>query len=134
MENDFMHKTLKSIQAELLQGTPISGGHLHELAALFPECLLDLMAVARLQASQFSGRPFTCGIINAKSGNCTEDCSFCAQSQYHATHTPVYRRVSMDILKKRADELSAIGAAYMGIVISGKSPAPGDLDFFCEAG
>ena len=128
-----MHHHMKRILTEIAHGTPLSASQILDLPPLLPECLLDLMAVARLQTSHFLHKPFTCGIINAKSGNCSEDCSFCSQSQYHTTHAPVYQRVSVDVLQKKADELSAANVAYMGIVISGKSPLPKDLDFFCDA-
>jgi len=32
----------------------------------------------------------TCAIINAKSGLCTEDCAFCAQSSHHSAQIEVY--------------------------------------------
>ena len=128
-----MHHLVKQILTDMAQGIPLSAGQIHALPSLLPECLLDLMAVSRLYTSHFYHKPFTCGIINAKSGNCSENCSFCSQSRYHATHTPVYPRVSVDTLQKKADELTAGNVAYMGIVISGKSPAPEDVDFFCDA-
>ena len=118
---------------QILSGDPVPPHQIALLPKLFPEGLLDLMAVARVQASHFSGKPFTCGIINAKSGDCTEDCSFCAQSRFHAAHTEVYPRVAVDTLLKKAEELAAAKATYMGIVISGKSPSPRDIDFFCSA-
>ena len=127
-----MHNTIKRIQADIQQGIPLSASLVHELPALLPDCLIDLMALARLQASCFANSPFTCGISNAKSGNCSENCSFCAQSQYHATHAPVYQRVSCDVLQKKASTLAAANATYMGIVTSGKSPTPYDLDYFCN--
>ena len=128
-----MHPHIQRILTDIAHGVPLSTGLMDDLPSLLPECLLDLMAVARLQASHCSSTPFTCGIINAKSGNCSENCSFCAQSRYHATHAPVYQRISVDALQKRADELAAANVAYMGIVMSGKSPTPGDFDFFCNA-
>ena len=128
-----MHQTVKQILADVAQGAAISAHHIHTLPSLLSECLPDLMAVARLQASRCAKQAFTCGIINAKSGDCTENCSFCAQSKYHATHAPVYPRVSQDVLQRRADALASVNAAYMGIVISGKSPSSADIDYFCEA-
>ena len=130
-----MHPLLQRFLKEAVEGFPAAGAvaGLEDLPALLPEALLDMMAVARLYASSASKKAFACGIINAKSGNCTENCCFCAQSMHHATAAPVYPRVTLDQLQHRADELAGAGAAYMGIVISGRGPSPRDVEFFCSA-
>lgn len=124
---------LHQIIADTLHGTPLCAGQALHLSTLLPHALLDIMAAARLQASRHAGKAFTCGIINAKSGNCTEDCAFCAQSHHYMTSAPVHPRVSFDALQARAEELSRAKAGHMGIVISGKSPSQADLDYFCDA-
>lgn len=105
--------------------------------------LLDLVAAARLAARRpvqagseraeagKPPRPFTCGIINAKSGRCAENCSFCAQSGYHATAAPVYPLIANEKLLERAELLADNGVDYMGIVISGTGPTPGDFERIC---
>ena len=128
-----MHPLLQQIFSCTLQGNPVPPHQIAMLPDLLPEVLLDLMALASLQRSRSSRKSFTCGIINAKSGNCTENCSFCAQSRHHATQAEIYPRVSVDTLLKRAEELSKAEATFMGIVISGRSPSPRDIDYFCRA-
>ena len=128
-----MHPIIKQIQTEILHGLPVSASHIQKLPDLLPDCLLDLMALARLQASRLTPAPFTCGIINAKSGNCSEDCSFCAQAACHACAVPLYPRVSQADLQRRAEALVKAKASYMGIVTSGKAPLAADLDYFCAA-
>ena len=76
---------------------------------------------------------FTCGIINAKSGRCSEDCAFCAQSRYHTTDTPVYPLLGEEALLCRARELAERGVRRMGIVTSGAGPGAADLDAICAA-
>ena len=88
--------------------------------------LLDLMAVARLQSV---GPPaFSCGIINAKSGHCQEDCAFCAQSiRNQADALAVYPLLDADTLCRRAERLAGQGVDYMGIVTSGTAPTEQDF-------
>jgi biotin synthase len=50
-----------------------------------------LMAAAAEIREHFKGRKVNlCGIVNAKSGLCSEDCKFCAQSAHYCTDTPEY--------------------------------------------
>jgi biotin synthase len=93
--------------------------------------LPDILALARFSASSGGARPFLCGISNAKSGRCVEDCVFCAQSVHYRTNCPVYPLVGDDALLARAEELVSLGAHYMGIVMSGTAPSGRELDALC---
>ncbi len=64
----------------------------------------------------------TCGIINAKSGLCSEDCTFCAQSAHHRTGTPVYPYIDLEQIKINAERMADAGVKRYAAVISGKSP------------
>ncbi|MEN6621877.1 MAG: biotin synthase BioB [Smithella sp.] len=81
-----------------------------------------VMAAATEIREQSKGREIIlCGIVNAKSGSCSENCSFCAQSSHHKTGVESY-----PLLKAREIFESAVtavrnGAEYFGIVTSGKS-------------
>jgi biotin synthase len=101
-----------------------------------PQSLLDVFALARLallQNRDKAPKPFTCGIINAKSGHCSEDCIFCGQSVHYRTAAPVYPLVGADSLMQRACFLAEKGIDYMGIVISGVGPSEHDFDNICLA-
>lgn len=89
-------------------------------------------AAAARPANSFPPR-FSCGIINAKSGRCGEDCAFCAQSRYHTTGTPVYPLLSAEALYDRAHCLAERGVTRMGIVTSGAGPSAAELDKICAA-
>src|SRR6185369_8486227 len=69
-----------------------------------------------------------CSIINAKSGRCAEDCAFCAQSAHHTTNTPVYPLVQEDQMVEAVRAAEASGSACFGIITSGTSVDPGELD------
>lgn len=61
-----------------------------------------------------------CGIVNAKSGACSEDCKFCAQSaHFHGTGAPVYPLMDAETIKTAAIQAENDGAVEFGIVISG---------------
>ena len=77
-----------------------------ELARLPESATLDILSVAGLaRAARKPAAAFTCGIINAKSGRCPENCAFCAQSAHHQTDSPVYPLYDTDTLLRRAEEL-----------------------------
>ncbi len=60
-----------------------------------------------------------CGIINAKSGRCAEDCRFCAQSVHHQTDCREYPLVDADKIVAAAHRAAGDGAGRFGIVTSG---------------
>ncbi|MBR3214795.1 MAG: biotin synthase BioB, partial [Methanosphaera sp.] len=60
-----------------------------------------------------------CTIINVKSGNCSEDCKFCAQSAYYDTAIAQYPLLSNDKLKKHTLDVYAQGLKRISYVSSG---------------
>lgn len=69
-----------------------------------------------------------CGIVNARSGMCSENCKFCAQSAYHSARAPVYPLRSMEELIASALQAEAEGATRVSLVTSGKG-MQNDSDF-----
>lgn len=61
-----------------------------------------------------------CSITNAKSGRCSEDCKFCAQSLTYKTHTPSYPLKDKEEMLVEAEKAKEIGAERFGIVTSGR--------------
>ena len=75
-----------------------------------------------------------CSIINAKSGRCAENCSFCAQSAYHDTGVEVYPLVDEDEIVRCAVLAEQNGAGCYGIVTSGTSiNSAEELERVCRA-
>ncbi len=95
--------------------------------------LLDMMAEARLSMSGSATRPFTCAIVNAKSGRCAENCRFCAQSAHHKTDAPVHPLLPSDQLLRHAKRIAESGTDYCGLVMSGSAPTSEEFDRLCEA-
>ncbi len=62
-----------------------------------------------------------CSIINVKSGNCSENCSFCSQSAHHpSSDTPVYGLKSPDEILAQAKAAEAAGAKRFCLVSQGR--------------
>ncbi len=78
-----------------------------------------------LKESAFGNSAQLCSIINAKSGLCTENCAFCAQSAHHSGVAPVYPLKSLEELVAGARKAEEEGSHCYGIVTSGTRPEPG---------
>ncbi len=128
-----MRHTIHSVLAVARAGQALSGSEAEKLSGLLPGGFLDLLATAGAASATGKSSAFTCGIINAKSGRCNEDCAFCAQSRYHSTDTAVYPLISEEKLLERAEFLAKSGVSYMGIVTSGAGPTGRDFERICQA-
>jgi len=83
-------------------------------------------------ASGFSGEISFCCIINAKSGGCTEDCSFCAQSSVSSAPHKSYPMMDDYRMLSAREKAGERGAEHFSIVTSGASPTDQELDYICE--
>ena len=80
-----------------------------------------LMAAASDIREHFKGNDvILCGITNAKSGKCSENCAFCAQSSHYTTAVPSYPLKKARQIIKEAEMAGRAGAEMFGIVTSGK--------------
>lgn len=61
-----------------------------------------------------------CTIMNAKSGKCSEDCKYCAQSVHYNTGVTEYSLLDYDEILERALEVQNSGAHRFSLVTSGK--------------
>jgi len=93
-----------------------------------------LAGASQLREQFFGNRIQLCSIINAKSGRCPEDCTFCAQSAHYRTTAPVYPLKSCDDIVAGALQAEAEGSHCYGIVTSGTTLQQGpELDTVLEA-
>jgi len=91
--------------------------------------LSELMARARVAKLRERGRSFSlCTIMNVKSGGCTEDCVFCAQSSRYRTGSPVFSLKSTDEILEAAARAKDAGAARFSLVTSGRGLARSEVD------
>lgn len=81
-----------------------------------------LMAAAAEIREHFKGKNIIlCAITNAKSGRCSEDCRFCAQSSHFATSIASYPLKPAKQIIAEGAQAQKDGAELFGIVTSGKS-------------
>jgi biotin synthase len=91
--------------------------------------LSELMALARDAKLRERGDSFSlCTIMNVKSGRCTEDCAFCAQSSRYRTGSPVYPLKSTVEILEAAAKAKDAGAARFSLVTSGRNLARSEVD------
>ena len=128
-----MHPVLIPILEKAARGEAIARSEAESALPLLSTELPDLMAIARIAASVLGVRPFACGIINAKSGSCSEDCAYCAQSGRHAGDAAVTPLASVDEILRRAERYAADGIAYMSMVTAGRGPSGRTMDRVCKA-
>jgi biotin synthase len=83
--------------------------------------LQELAALALEQKLANRGQQVSlCSIINAKSGKCSEDCRFCAQSAHYNTDSPIYPLKNRQEVLAAAAEAKQIGATRFSLVTSGR--------------
>lgn len=96
--------------------------------------LLELVSFANKTRADFAGSEFElCSIVNAKSGLCSEDCKFCAQSSRHNTEITTYPLKEKSQIIEAAHQAKQIGAKKFGIVTSGNRLTKKELHIITEA-
>jgi biotin synthase len=112
----------------------IKGKHLtkNEALNLFDLEIEDLCFVAAKLRKKYKGNKVKiCSIINAKSGQCSEDCKFCAQSSFNKTDVKVYPLLDTEKIKEVSEKaLENVGC--FGIVSSGNNLNDNEIDKLCE--
>ncbi len=111
-----------------LAGEALSGDDLAHIAAIEGGELFHLFAAAgRIRERHRGNRVDLCSIINAKSGACSEDCSYCAQSSKSKAGISVYPLVNESAVLEKAGEAKDAGVSRFCIVTSGRKVGKGEL-------
>ena len=116
-----MPGTLDRLTKQVLSGKGLSLTQANRLSAVNGDELYSLFTAAYKIRKKFRGKKVElCAITNARSGGCSEDCSFCAQSRWHKTKVAVYPLLEAGEIYQRAKRAQEIGAGYFCIVTSGR--------------
>lgn len=104
-----------------------------KLAALPVEETYNLMVAAgKVTRENHGNRVELCTIINAKSGRCSEDCAFCAQSAHHGKNAKAHGLLPPDEILRHAIKMEKAGVSRFSLVTSGRGISGRDLEEVIE--
>ena len=116
-----MRKTILHVGDKVLGGEKISMKDLLPLVGAKGPDILDLAAVANRVREEFNGNEIDlCSLLNAKSGKCSEDCAFCAQSAHYKTEAPIYPMMDMNRIVEEAKGAQRKGTGRFCLITSGR--------------
>lgn len=114
----------------------IAGGEItrEEALRLMEAPLEELCLAADEIRTHFCGNGFDiCTIINGKSGRCSENCKFCAQSAYYHTEAESYPLLDEEEIVRQAKYNADRGVLRYSIVTSGRALKDSEVDQMCAA-
>lgn len=121
---------LKELTDQVINGKKISK---EEALFLYRQPLLELCRSADKIRKYFCSDQFDiCTIINARSGSCSENCKFCAQSAHNHTCAATYPLLSKEVILAQAKINHEQGVLRYSIVTSGKRLSYAEVDLMCE--
>lgn len=122
---------LEKIKQRALQGIPAT---VEEALKLNDNYTLDELcdAANEVREAREGNVIDTCSIINARSGRCSEDCKWCAQSIHFKTGCEEYDILPDTQVLKAAKANDDYGVKRFSLVTSGRRVTPEQIDRFCD--
>ena len=100
-----------------------------ELLSLYNSNLDSLLN----EAKKYLKKEFEfCSIISARTGKCSQNCKYCAQSSHYNTNIETNPLLSVETVVDAAKDSVKNGADRVAIVTSGKTPDESDFDTMLE--
>lgn len=131
-----MLETIQRVAERVLnEGGPITFAEAESFIELegWPE-VMQLAAQATRIRERFTGKEVDlCALVNAKSGQCSENCGFCSQSARWESGISTYPLMSADRIVERAKAAKAFGAKRFCIVTATRGLSDRDLPVLVEA-
>ncbi|MGA8737935.1 MAG: biotin synthase BioB [Nitrososphaeraceae archaeon] len=122
---------IDSCMKEVINGNTISYDEAERLIS--SDNLIKLADSANLITRKFSQNSVDVEtLLNAKSGNCPEDCSFCAQSTFYETGITKYPLLPDEIILDKALEAKMNGAASFCLVCAYREPPRNEFEKICK--
>ncbi len=110
------------------------GASVNEALQLNETCTTDQLRTAAdsVRRHRCGSAMDTCSIVNARSGRCSEDCKWCAQSHCHHTGIAEYDIIGEQELLRAADICAGRGVRRFSMVCSGRRVAGKILEELCN--
>lgn len=122
---------MQRTKEKVLAGEPITR---QEALRLYGQPLGELCEAADEIRRHFCSNGFDlCTIINGKSGQCSENCRFCAQSAHNHTGAAEYPLLPAGEIAAQAKESERQGVLRFSIVTSGRRLSDREVEAMCEA-
>ncbi len=121
------------LRDRVLSGGTVGKDEASRLAGMEGADLFDFFSAAGRLRQRFSGDSIDlCAIVNAKSGACPEDCSYCAQSSKSSTGVVVYPLMKKEAVLEKAVEAKEAGVRRFCIVTSGRKVGRDELNYIAS--
>ena len=118
---------VKKLTQEILCGRRLKRSD--DLSFFLSAPLAALQEGAHELQQHFCGRHIDlCTIINARSGHCSEDCKYCAQSAHHKTGVEEYAFLAQEEIVANARANEEAGVNRFSIVTSGRALGGKEFD------
>lgn len=123
--------SLSDIETRCLDGI---GATVEQALALDASCSTEELCEAadRIRIALHGNRVDTCSIANARSGRCTEDCKWCAQSRHFSTGIAEYDIIPREEMLRAVRLNDRHGVRRFSLVTSGRKVSRHDITRFCE--
>lgn len=113
----------QAMASRVLDGEKLTSDEAKEILAAPDSEVLDLLQAAyRVRSKYFGKQVQLYFLMNAKSGLCPEDCSYCSQSKISDAEIPKYNLLRRDDILAGAKEAAQRQAKTYCIVISARGP------------
>jgi biotin synthase len=101
--------------------------------ALYHKPLEELIELSSsITKENFNNEVEACSIISAKTGECSENCKYCAQSKHNHAKIDCHPLLDVETVKKSALSAKENGATRFCIVTSGRVPTGEDFNKILE--
>lgn len=127
-----MWQFIQELTDKVISEGEITPEQADKLLSVDKQDLFYLFASANRIRQNFRGDKVSlCAITNAKSGDCFEDCKFCAQSRHYNTNVSVYPLITPDEMVKRAERAVEGGISRFCFVTSGCKLDENEIESLC---
>ncbi len=116
-----------ALAQKVLDGQDITKEEANYLINVSDDDTMVLLSMADKIRQKFAGDAVDCcAIINGRSGKCSENCKFCAQSAHYSTGVKEYGLLSEEEIFSAAKKAREAGAVRFSVVTSGRGQSKKD--------